>query len=185
MAVFGLIDGNSFYFAAERAFVPELRGVPVVVLSNNDGCTIARTAEAKSLGIKMGEPWHLALRRPECKQVQWPSSNYPLYGDTSRRMYEVLAARVPQVEPYSIDEMFLDLTGLPDLENFCHLLRDDVRRLAKIPTCVGIGPTKTIAKLANRIAKDDLALRGVYDLRHDQNLGRPPSAALTTLHHKC
>jgi DNA polymerase V len=167
MPVFGLIDGNSFYCSAERAFAPELRGIPLVVLSNNDGCAIARTSEAKALGIKMGEPWHLALRRPECKPVEWRSSNYPLYGDMSRRMYDVLAARVPQVEPYSIDEMFLDLAGLPDLEAFCHRLRDDVRRLAKIPTCVGIGPTKTIAKLANRIAKDDFTLRGVCDLRDE------------------
>ena len=103
MPVFGLIDGNSFYCSAERAFAPELRGLPLVVLSNNDGCAIARTSEAKALGIKMGEPWHLALRRPECKPVEWRSSNYPLYGDMSRRMYEVLTARVPQVEPYSID----------------------------------------------------------------------------------
>jgi DNA polymerase V len=167
MPVFGLIDGNSFYCAAERAFAPELRGVPLVVLSNNDGCAIARTAEAKAMGIKMGEPWHLAQRRSECKAVEWRSSNYPLYGDMSRRMYEVLAARVLQVEPYSIDEMFLDLTGLPDLERFCHSLRDDVRRIAKIPTCIGIGPTKTIAKLANRIAKDDVSLRGVCDLRDE------------------
>ena len=167
MPVFGLIDGNSFYCSAERAFAPELRGVPLVVLSNNDGCAIARTAEAKALGIKMGEPWHLAQRRPECKAIEWRSSNYPLYGDMSRRMYEILAANVPQVEPYSIDEMFLDLTGLPDIEGFCRRLRDDVRRLAKIPTCIGIGPTKTIAKLANRIAKDEFTLRGVCDLRDD------------------
>ena len=167
MPVFGLIDGNSFYCSAERAFAPELRGIPLVVLSNNDGCAIARTAEAKAIGIKMGEPWHLALRRPECKPVEWRSSNYPLYGDMSRRMYEVLAANVPQVEPYSIDEMFLDLTGLPDIEGFCRRLRDEVRQVAKIPTCVGIGPTKTIAKLANRIAKDDFALGGVCDLRDE------------------
>jgi DNA polymerase V len=167
MPVFGLIDGNSFYCSAERAFAPELRGIPLVVLSNNDGCAIARTTEAKAMGIKMGEPWHLALRRPECKQIEWRSSNYPLYGDMSRRMYEILTANVPQVEPYSIDEMFLDLTGIPDLEVLCRRLRDDVRRLAKIPTCVGIGPTKTIAKLANRIAKDNFALRGICDLRDD------------------
>jgi len=93
--VFGLIDGNSFYCSPERAFAPKRRGVPLVVLSNNDGCAIARTSEAKSLRVKMGEPWHLALRRPECKKVEWRSSNYPLYGDMSCRMYEVLAARVP------------------------------------------------------------------------------------------
>jgi DNA polymerase V len=167
MPVFGLIDGNSFYCSAERAFAPELRSIPLVVLSNNDGCAIARTPEAKALGIKMGEPWHLAQRRPECTTVEWRSSNYPLYGDMSRRMYEVLTANVPEVEPYSIDEMFLDLTGLPELETFCRRLRDEVRRLAKIPTCVGIGPTKTIAKLANRIAKDDFTLRGVCDLRDE------------------
>jgi DNA polymerase V len=165
MAVFGLIDGDSFYCSAERAFAPELRGVPLVVLSNNDGCTVARTTEAKSIGIKMGEPWHLALRRPECKNIAWRSSNYPLYGDMSRRVYEVLAARVPQVEPYSIDEMFLDLTGMPNLLNFCRELREEVRRVAKIPTCIGFGPSKTIAKLANRIAKEDPDLEGVCDLR--------------------
>jgi len=167
MPVFGLIDGNSFYCSAERAFAPELRGIPLVVLSNNDGCAIARTTEAKAIGIKMGEPWHLAQRRPECKAVEWRSSNYPLYGDMSRRMYEVLATSVPQVEPYSIDEMFLDLAGMPDLPEFCRQLRDEVRRVAKIPTCIGIGPTKTIAKLANRIAKDDFSLRGICDLRDE------------------
>lgn len=167
MPVFGLIDGNSFYCSAERAFAPDLRGIPLVVLSNNDGCTIARTSEAKALGIKMGEPWHLALRRPECESVEWRSSNYPLYGDMSRRMYEILTALVPQVEPYSIDEMFLDLTAMavPDLVLFCRQIRDEVRRQAKIPTCVGIGPTKTIAKLANRLAKDDASMAGVCDLR--------------------
>jgi len=141
--------------------------IPRRFTSNNDGCAIARTTEAKALGIKMGEPWHLAQRRPESKAVEWRSSNYPLYGDMSRRMYEVLAANVPQIEPYSIDEMFLDLTGLPDIEGFCRRLRDEVRRLAKIPTCVGIGPTKTIAKLANRIAKDDFSLHGICDLRDE------------------
>jgi DNA polymerase V len=165
MPVVGLIDGNSFYCAAECAFAPELRGIPLVVLSNNDGCAIARTTEAKALGVKMGEPWHLANRRAECKGVEWRSSNYPLYGDMSRHMYEVLAARVPQVEPYSIDEMFLNLTGMRNLPAFYQNLRDEVRRTAKIPTCVGIGPTKTVAKLANRIAKDDFTLCGVCDLR--------------------
>ncbi|MFX9027521.1 hypothetical protein ABTN22_18855, partial [Acinetobacter baumannii] len=88
----------------------KLRGKPVVVLSNNDGCAIARTHEAKDLGIKMGEPYHLARGRPGLEHVVWKSSNYALYGDMSRRMFEVLATLVPHVEPYSIDEMFLDLT---------------------------------------------------------------------------
>jgi len=165
MAVFGLIDGNSFYCSAERAFAPELRGKPLIVLSNNDGCAIARTPEAKACGVGMGEPWHLIRKRPECKTVLWRSSNYAIYGDMSRRVYEVLADRVPQVEPYSIDEMFLDLAGIPNLGEFCRKLRDDVRQLAKIPTCIGIGPTKTIAKLANRVAKSQTELAGICDLR--------------------
>ncbi len=165
MPTFGLIDGNSFYCSAEQAFAPELRSRPLVVLSNNDGCAIARTPEAKALGIKMGEPWHLFRNRPESRAVEWRSSNYALYGDMSRRVYDVLTERVPQVEPYSIDEMFLDLDGIPDLERFCRDLRRDVRQIAKIPTCVGIGPTKTIAKLANKVAKKETALSGVCDLR--------------------
>jgi DNA polymerase V len=165
MPVFGLIDGNSFYCSAERAFDPTLWDRALVVLSNNDGCAIARTAEAKACGIAMGEPWHLIKQRPACSDVLWRSSNYPLYGDMSRRVYDVLIERVPQVEPYSIDEMFLDLAGLPDLTRFCRRLRDDVRQIAKIPTCIGIGPTKTIAKLANRIAKKQAELAGVCDLR--------------------
>ncbi|MCF3948190.1 Y-family DNA polymerase [Acidiphilium iwatense] len=170
MPVFGLIDGNSFYCSAERAFAPELRGKPLVVLSNNDGCAIARTPEAKACGIGMGEPWHLIKNRPECRAVLWRSSNYSLYGDMSRRVYDVLTERVPQVEPYSIDEMFLDLAGLPNLESFCRRLRDEVRQVTKIPTCIGIGPTKTIAKLANRIAKNRAEMGGVCDLRdaHDR-----------------
>ncbi len=143
---FGLIDGNSFYCSCERAFSPRLRGRAVVVLSNNDGCAVARTSEAKVV-VKMGDPWHLARRRPEVRaaQVVWLSSNYALYGDMSRRMYQVLAARVARVEPYSIDEMFLDMDTPKDAADLARELRDAVRRIAKIPTCVGIGPTKTIA----------------------------------------
>ena len=169
-AVYGLIDGNSFYCSCERAFAPRLRGRAVVVLSNNDGCAIARTSEAKAAGVKMGDPWHLAKDRPSIRaaQVEWLSSNYPLYGDMSRRMYQVLAERVPRVEPYSIDEMFLDLDVPGDLMVLARELREAVRRIAKIPTCVGIGPTKTIAKLANRLAKDDAGMEGVCDLRDDR-----------------
>ncbi|GFE96605.1 Y-family DNA polymerase [Gluconobacter sp. Gdi] len=165
MPVFGLIDGNSFYCSCQRAFEPRLKRKPVVVLSNNDGCAIARTREAKSLGIKMGDPWHFARKRPEARPVVWYSSNYALYADMSRRMYEVLQARVPAVEPYSIDEMFLDLTSLPgDLYERCKNIREAVWREAKIPTCVGWGPTKTIAKLANGLAKDHARLEGLCDL---------------------
>lgn len=164
--MFALIDGNSFYCSCERAFAPTLRDVPLVVLSNNDGCVIARTNEAKDLGIKMGDPWHLIHKSPELKAVRWRSSNYALYGDMSRRMYELLMDAVPAVEPYSIDEMFMDYRGLPgDLVRLSADIRSAVRRIAKIPTCVGIGPTKTIAKLANKIAKKDRHGSGVCDLR--------------------
>ncbi|MFT8945996.1 MAG: Y-family DNA polymerase [Acetobacter aceti] len=170
MAVFGLIDANSFYCSCQRVFDARIRADPVVVLSNNDGCAIARTKEAKQLGIKMGDAWHLVRRRPELRPVRWYSSNYPLYADMSRRMYQVLESRVPRVEPYSIDEMFLDLSGLPyDLPSFCRQLRDDVRNVAKIPTCIGWGPTKTIAKLANGIAKDRPELDGVCDLSEESD----------------
>ena len=145
-ATYGLIDANSFYCSCERAFDPRLRGVPVVVLSNNDGCAIARTSESKARGVKMGDPWHLVRGRDGCEDIVWMSSNYSHYGDLSRRMYEVLAARVPRVESYSFNEMFLDLDVLaPDLVAFCRGLRDAVRREAKLPACVGLGPTKTIA----------------------------------------
>jgi DNA polymerase V len=113
----------------------------------------------------MGEPVHLIRNKPEFKPVIWKSSNYVLYGDMSRRMYEVLADRVPQVEPYSIDEMFLDYRGMPgDLVDLSADIRAQVRRIAKIPTCVGIGPTKTLAKLANKVAKAERNGSGVCDL---------------------
>jgi DNA polymerase V len=163
--MFGLIDGNSFYCSCERAFDPKLRGVPLVVLSNNDGCAIARSREAKLAGVKMGDPWHLIKDKPGIKGVvDWRSSNYELYGDMSRRMYQVLEAGFPAVEPYSIDEMFLDMRGLNDLVGRSVSIREEVRRVAKIPTCVGIGPTKTIAKLANGVAKDYHADIGVCDM---------------------
>ena len=136
----------------------------MVVLSNNDGCAIARTAEAKALGIKMGDVWHLVRGKRELAAVEWLSSNYALYGDMSRRMYQVLAERVPRVEPYSIDEMFLDLDGMGDVTDMCRSLREDVLRIVKIPTCIGWGPSKTIAKLANALAKDNPGMDGVCDL---------------------
>lgn len=161
--MFGLIDGNSFYCSCERAFSPALRGKPVVVLSNNDGCVIARTDEAKALGLKMGDPWHLV--KPSIRAaVEWRSSNYELYGDMSRRMYQVLEDMFPAVEPYSIDEMFLDMRGLRQMVELSALAKQKVRQIAKIPTCVGIGPTKTIAKLANALAKMNKSGSGVCDL---------------------
>lgn len=160
----GLIDGNCFYCSCERAFQPSLRGKPLVVLSNNDGCVIARTSEAKALGLRMGDPWHLVKDKPAIRQVEWRSSNYELYGDMSRRMFQVLESLFPAVEPYSIDEMFLDMRGLPGAFEISIEARAKVRQIAKIPTCVGIGPSKTVAKLANAMAKMGMGRAGVFDL---------------------
>ncbi|WP_395495558.1 Y-family DNA polymerase [Acetobacter sp. KSO5] len=169
MTVYGLIDCNSFYCSCQRAFEPRLKRLPVVVLSNNDGCAIARTAEAKGLGIKMGDAWHLIRNERKLSGVQWYSSNYPLYADMSRRVYQVLLEHVPRVEPYSIDEMFLDLTGLPgDLSERCEAIRGRVEQITKIPTCVGWGGTKAIAKLANYIAKDRPEMEGLCDLTDER-----------------
>lgn len=168
MPIYSLVDGNSFYCSCERAFNPRLKGKPVVVLSNNDGCVIARTPEAKALGIRMGEPWHEVRKRPECRSVKWFSSNYALYADMSRRVFDVLETFSPHVEPYSIDEMFMSLDGIiGDLREYGRRIRETVLKATKIPTCVGIGPTKTIAKLANKYAKDAAELGGVCDLREE------------------
>ncbi|MFT8952543.1 MAG: Y-family DNA polymerase [Gluconobacter sp.] len=163
--MYGLIDCNAFYCSCQRAFEPSLKHKPVVVLSNNDGCAIARTREAKDLGIKMGDAWHLLKNTPKLVDVAWYSSNYALYADMSRRVYEVLLGHVPRVEAYSIDEMFLDLGGLHgNMEHRCEQIRASVEQITKIPTCVGWGPTKAIAKLANYIAKDRPELEGLCDL---------------------
>jgi len=166
MAVLALVDCNSFYAACEQAFRPDLLGRPVVVLSNNDGCVVARSKEAKALGIRMGEPWFQARQRlGEGGAVTALSSNYALYADMSRRVMRLLARFAPCQEIYSIDECFLDLTGLPeDPGALGRRLRDTVRRWTGLPVCVGIGPTKTLAKLANRLAKQDAGWEGVCDL---------------------
>lgn len=165
-APLALIDCNNFYVSCERTFDRRLEGVPVLVLSNNDGCAIARSEEVKALGIKMGEP---AFKlRPLIKQhsVRVFSSNYVLYGDMSRRVNDVLHQFSPSVEIYSIDETFLDLSGFEhkDLWEYGQDMRATVRRWTGIPTCVGIGPTKTLAKLANAVAKKNPTFGGVCDL---------------------
>ena len=168
MGTLALLDCNSFYASCERAFRPDLAGQPIVVLSNNDGCVIARSQEARARGIAMGAPWHLIRNTPACRGVHWFSSNYALYADMSRRVHSVLCARAPGVEAYSIDEMFMDFAGLPqDPVDLARSIRHEVASVTKVPTCVGLGPTKTIAKLANRVAKADPALDGVCDLRHE------------------
>jgi DNA polymerase V len=165
--VIALIDGNSFYCSCERVFDPTLARVPVIVLSNNDGCAIARTAEAKALGIKMGDPWFKIRRLCERAGVRVFSSNYALYADMSRRMNAIYREAASMVEVYSIDESFLDLGAMAEADAvaFAHDLRARVLRWTGIPTCVGLGPTKTLAKLANRLAKSDALYDGVCSLQ--------------------
>jgi DNA polymerase V len=163
-----LVDCNNFYVSCERVFQPALRGKPVVVLSNNDGCVIARSNEAKAFGIAMGEPWHLCRRRVDTEGVIVRSSNYTLYGDMSARVMRILGRFTPALEIYSIDEAFLNLTGFEDrLAEHVRELRETVHRWTGIPVSVGIAATKTLAKVANRRAKKDMALGGVKILPHD------------------
>ena len=163
---FALADGNNFYVSCERVFDRRLEGVPVIVLSSNDGCAIARSEEAKALGVGMGEPAFQLRPLIERHRIRVFSSNYALYGDMSRRVNQVLATFSPEVEVYSIDETFLDLAGLPcrDLWAYAQDLRATVKRWTGIPTCVGLGPTKTLAKLANAVAKKNPVFGGVCDL---------------------
>jgi len=159
-----LIDCNNFYASCERAFRPELRGRPVVVLSNNDGCVIARSNEAKALGIDMGAPYFKCRGLLEREGVTAFSSNYALYGDMSARVMRVLVRFCPGVEIYSIDEAFADLTGVPGgAGQFARRLRATVEAWTGIPVSVGIGSTKTLAKVANRFAKKQPRCRGVFD----------------------
>lgn len=150
--VFALIDCNSFYASCERVFRPDLQRVPIVVLSNNDGCVIARSADAKPF-VKMGEPFHHIRGTLQRNGVLAFSSNYALYGDISERVMAVIEGLVPAVEVYSIDEAFADLTGIGDRDRLGRHIRAQVLKLTGIPTGVGIAPTKTLAKLANAAAK--------------------------------
>ncbi len=151
--MFALIDGNSFYCSCERVFDPSLRDKPVVVLSNNDGCIVALTPEAKALGIKMGSPFFQNRELVEKHRIRVFSSNYALYGDMSRRVMQVVARYAPALQIYSIDECFLDVEGIGDLPAFGKMLRQTILRETGIPCGVGIGATKTLAKVANRRAK--------------------------------
>lgn len=148
-----LIDCNSFYASCERVFRPDLARTPIVVLSNNDGCVIARSAEAKKLGIKMGAPYFQIRRDLERWGVAVFSSNYALYGDISERVMAVIESLVPALEVYSIDEAFADLSGIADVERLGRTIRREVLQRTGIPVGVGIAPTKTLAKLANHTAK--------------------------------
>ena len=165
MSIIALVDVNNFYVSAERVFNPKLEGKPVVVLSNNDGCVVARSAEVKALGVPMGEPWFKLRELARKHGIIALSSNYALYADMSNRVMSVLSDFSPKQEIYSIDECFLDLDGLPgDPVQIGQAIRGRIRKWVGVPVCVGIAPTKTLAKLANHCAKKGLAgQEGVCD----------------------
>lgn len=165
--LWALVDCNNFYASCETLFRPDLLGKPVVVLSNNDGCFIARSKEAKALGIPMGEPWFKHRALLEKHHVEIFSANFALYGDISNRIMAILETLCPDhMEQYSIDEAFLRIEGAArvNLEAFCRTLRDTVHRWTGITVSVGVGASPTLAKLANRIAKKHPRYDGLYSL---------------------
>jgi DNA polymerase V len=164
MTTIALIDCENFYVSCERVFDPSLQGVPVVVLSNNDGCIIARSNDVKALGVQNGGPyfkWRRLLARHGTRVL---SSNYALYGDMSRRVMQVLRQMAPEVEEYSVDEAFMHLAGGRDAEEQAREARRLLRRWTGLPTRVGIGETKTLAKIASGFAKKHPEYDGVFDL---------------------
>lgn len=167
MPMFGLADVNSFYASCEALFRPDLRGKPVVVLSNNDSCVIARSAAAKKIGIRMGVPWFQMKHSDFPEKVHVFSSNYALYHSLSQRVMSSLEEMTPKVEQYSIDEMFLDVSGIDNCEDFEHFgrrLREHVLRTTGLTIGVGIGPTKTLGKSAQWASKEWPQFRGVLAL---------------------
>ncbi|WP_241583454.1 MULTISPECIES: translesion error-prone DNA polymerase V subunit UmuC [Rosenbergiella] len=169
--MFALVDVNAFYASCETIFRPDLRGKPVVVLSNNDGCVIARSAEAKALNIRMGEPYFKLTQQSYPQKIAVFSSNYALYADMSHRVMTLLEEMAPHVEIYSIDEAFLNLTGMAaccSLEQYGQQVRQRIKNEAHLTVGVGIAPTKTLAKLANYAAKKWVKTAGVVDLSSPQ-----------------
>jgi len=161
-----LVDCNNFYVSCERLFQPKLEGRPLVVLSNNDGCVVARSQEVRALGIKMGVPWFQIKDFARQHGIIAFSSNYTLYADLSNRVMSVLANFSPRQEIYSIDECFLDLTGFTDIQygDYGQRIRATIKQWIGLPVCVGIGASKTLAKLANHLAKKRPEYAGVCDL---------------------
>ena len=170
-AMYALVDCNNFYASCERVFKPSLNGKPIVVLSNNDGCVIARSQEAKDLGIPMAAAAYKFKKLFEDKEVSVFSSNYALYGDLSQRVMAILSGFASEMEIYSIDEAFLDLHGYDyvNLEDYVREIKAKVEKWTGIPVCIGLGPTKSLAKLANRIAKKySDRTHGVYLIDSDE-----------------
>ncbi len=165
--MFALIDCNSFYASCEKIFRPDLKHRPVVVLSNNDGCVIARSPEAKKMGVSMTQPWYQVKNQYLSKGGVVFSSNYELYADMSNRVMNVLSDLCPEIDIYSIDEAFLDLRTFKkniDLVNFAYDCKKRIKDWIGVPVSIGIAPTKTLAKLANKVAKDDPRFDGVVIL---------------------
>ena len=163
--VFALLDGNNFYASCERVFDPRLIGRPVIVLSNNDGCVIARSEEAKALGIRMGAPWFQIKHLEQHAGLIALSANFELYGDMSSRMMQLAETMGCGQEIYSIDECFLDMSGIRDATELARAKQAEILQGIGIPTCIGIGPTKTLAKLANHIAKSADRKPGSYPVQ--------------------
>ena len=160
-----LVDVNNCYVSCERVFNPALEGRPVVVLSNNDGCVVARSAEVKALGIPMGEPWFKLKNLAKRHGIVAFSSNYALYADMSNLFMSILSTFTPNLEIYSIDECFLDLSGFSmDLTGYAQEIRQRVKQWVGLPVCIGIAPTKTLSKMANHVAKKRPEWNGVCDL---------------------
>jgi DNA polymerase V len=151
--MFALVDCNNFYASCERVFQPQFRNSPIAILSNNDGCVIARSDEAKNIGLPMGAPAFKYKAFFKEHQIQVFSSNYPLYGDMSSRVMSILKQFSPNVEIYSIDEAFMQLNALDDFNTLGHNMRNQVLQWTGLPTCVGIAPTKALSKVANKIAR--------------------------------
>lgn len=171
MELFGLADCNNFYCSCERVFHPDLIGRPVVVLSNNDGCVIARSEESKALGIKMGDVFYQVKDKLEQNDVAVFSSNYNLYGDMSRRVMSLLSQYSPKVDVYSIDEAFLNFTGMGESAQLTDYCKKMVRHIGKgtgIPISLGIAPTKTLAKMASKFAKKHKGYEGVCLIDTDE-----------------
>jgi len=179
--IFALIDCNNFYCSCERAFNPSLKNKPVAVLSNNDGCIVARSDEVKALGIPMGAPFHEYENIIKKEKVVVFSSNYSLYGDMSKRVMDILSTFTPAIEIYSIDEAFLDFTGFrkENLEVIGRDIRETVLKWTGIPVSVGFSLTKTLAKVANRIAKKEKQKGGVF-LMLDENAINDTLPKITT-----
>ena len=165
MTIYALVDCNNFYVSCERLFNPRLEGQPVIILSSNDGCAIARSNEAKEVGVKMAQPLYQFADIVKKHDIQILSGNFHLYTDISNRVMEVLADMAPVAQQYSIDECFLDITGITDdLEAFGQSLRAKVEQWTGIPVGIGIAETKTLSKVANRIAKTSKKSQGAVNL---------------------